>query len=150
MIVGPIVLAQLFAGFLLVSGCAPEPESRIVRSSADDVFTLTLEAPVNHVLPEDSIPIRVQLEYGGPPLVDSLAVDIDLVANNGQLDIQRLSAVFPGGGTVDNRFTGWVVFTAFRGITSKHQGEVHALAGEIQARLKIRIESPPEDILIVE
>ncbi len=86
---------------------------------------------------------------------------VDLVVNNGTVSpaFVQVTLAGPGfdGSPADTRFVAWVTFRAntgqtvdsrgnVTGLSSAHQGEIHALFGDVMATIKIRIADPPESL----
>ena len=127
-------------------GCS-EPDSRVSRSTGDGEFELVLQAERNWVSPAGALPVRVVVRsLAGPPR-EGIVDQVTFVVNNGDVSPRSLTAVIPGveeSDEVETEYSEWVTFTAARGLTAEHQGEINAIFRDALATLKIRIVPGPD------
>ena len=135
---------------LLLAGCA-EPDKQVTRSTADNRFSLSLQADKNWLHPGEVLPVRVRVESLAGPLEHSLVDTLKFLANSGALAPAQLVVAFAG--TADSGAVGvasvyesWVIFQASPRATPQNQGEIEALFRDAQTTLKIRITSPAESL----
>jgi len=134
------VCVGLLAGAL---GCS-EPDKRVVAASADGAFEVALSAKKNWLRPGDALPIRVEVVSLAGRLAATRRETMTFVVNNGSVTPSYLPITFVGRDDsvtagAEDTYRGWITFTSSYSAAATDQGEVHALFGDIQATLKIRI-----------
>ena len=145
-------------------GCS-EPDNRVSRSTGDGEFELVLQAERNWVVslpspppgsrsgdyqrPDGALPVRVIVRSLAGPLQDGIVDQVTFVVNNGEVSPRSLTATIPGVDDVDEaetEYSEWVIFTAARGLTAEHQGEINAIFRDALATLKIRVVPDPDSL----
>ena len=124
-------------------GACSEPEDRITGSTADNQFSLLLEAEKNWVRAEHVLPIRVTLASSTGPFDRDRTERVDLLVNNGSVSPSYIDFDFAARDTLfdiagDTTLSEWITFAADRDVTSSQQGEVIALLEDLQVTFKIR------------
>lgn len=121
-----------------------EPDRRVMAASSDGAIEVTLSAKKNWLRPGESLPIRVQVRSVVGQLAQTTRESLTFVSNNGTVVPSLLSVTFVGlqdsiSAGVTEVYEGWVTFSVSSFTSSDRQGELHALFGDAQATLKIRI-----------
>ena len=117
-----------------------EPADRVMGSTSDGSYELTLSAEPNWVRPEASLLVRVTLLRRGRSQPIGFSDQIALSGNKGTVSPSSLSVSFtpvPADSSLA-RFSKIVTFRAGRA-TEEGQGEIVALFRDAQATLKVRI-----------
>ena len=140
----------IFSVLLVGLGACSEPEDRITGSTADNQFTLVLEAEKNWVRADHVLPILVTLASTTGPFGEDRDERVELLANNGSISPSTIDFRFAAPDTLydvagDTTLSEWITFTADRDATPSQQGEVIALLEDLQVTFKIRFVEDVDD-----